>query len=345
MINITTFHSSLLREKFVVYDPDASRSKNEPVIALSNRMVVSLQTNSDTPAETYVIRTQNMHSCARLAGRLINNFNNGGSLKNRAVPLDWNEVWETVINDYERIYNDSMWVAIYYCGKPLFEKGDRHPLLDLIEKCDYQNERDYDFAIPMAEDALKQTGKVVKIEYDANVALVSTFEPKEGRCGVILRGADRTTTFNYIVLPSDEEPLNVAQSLITAAAFLEGIQLAFTVGMDTFKTNVGIIARNSAEDKRRKDGKMRLSRLGAEVLSLESLHTVRYRPERPDFELIVSEAEELASRTIDVDKVLREKEIEEATKAQEAAVAAKQAPVAEKPKDPDKPVDIFDMDD
>ena len=343
MLSITTFHSSLLREKFVVYDPDASRSKNEPVIALSNRMVVSLQKDPETPAEIYIIRTQNMHTCARLAGRLVNNFNNGGSLKNRAVPLDWPGLWESVLSDYERIYNDNIWVAIYYCGKPIFEKGGRHPLLDLIEKCDYQNERDYDFAIPMAEEALKQTGKVIKIDYDANVALVSTFEPKEGRCGVILRGADRTTTFNYIIIPNDEEPLNIPQSLITASAFLEGIQLAFTVGMDTFKTNVGIIARNSAEDKRRKDGKLRLSRLSSEVMSLDAIHNVRYRPERPNLERIVAEAEELASRTIDVDKVLREKEIEDARKAQEAMIAAKDAPTKE-PKDPDKPIDIFDMD-
>lgn len=304
MTAITNFQSSLLREKFEIYDPNFDRQDVKPVVALSNRLVVTLKKDKETPAEEYVIRAQNMHLCARLAGRIVHSFNIGGSLKNRAKPIDWGAVWAPLVNDYERIHNEQRWVAIYHQGHVVFEEGERHPLLDLIEKCDTQNDNDYDYAIPLAENALKKAGKAVKIDHDANVALVVTFEDNEGRCGIILRGPDKTTTFNFTAFGTDEKTLNLPQCLYAAAAFLEGIQLAFLVGMNLFKINVGIIKRNSQLHKKTKEGQRRLGQLGAEIANLEGGFNVRFRPEKPEFNLIVREAEEQASRLIDVQEAL-----------------------------------------
>jgi len=301
MAAIHHFQSSLLREKFIIHDPDLNRPDNEPITALSNRMIVSLQKDPETPPEEYIIRAQNMHSCIRFSASIIHSFNMGGSFLNRAKPYDWDATWDPLVNDYERIYNEDRWVAVYHQGKVIFNNGARHPLLDLIEKCDFENDQDYDYAIPMAEDVFKQTGKVVKIDYDANVALTLTFEDKVGRCGIILRGANGTTTFNFKASPKDEhEALNIPQCMAAAAAFLEGIQLAFLVGFNVFKLRVGMIDRNSSLDKQTKDGQRRLGRLNAEIANLESAMDVNYRPEKPEFYKILSEAEDLASKTIEV---------------------------------------------
>lgn len=300
MITITNFQSSLLREKFEIYDPNLDRRDVKPVVALSNRIVVALQKHEDSPVEEYVIRAQNMHLCARFAGRMINSFNTGGSLKNRAQAFDWESVWNPILNSYERIYNEQRWVAVYYHGQVIFEEGERHPLLDLIEKCDTQNDNDYDYAIPLAAKALQKAGKTVKIDHDANVALVTTFEENEGRCGIILRGADKTTTFNFTAFGSNEQELNIPQCLYAAASFLEGVQLSFLVGMNIFKVNVGIIKKNSAEHQQTKDGQKRLAQLSAEISNMERNLNVRFRPEKPEFNAIVRDAEDQASRTIDV---------------------------------------------
>ncbi len=300
MTIITDLHTSLLREKFIIHDPDIYSSEIGPITALSNRIVVPLKKSNEKTSEDYVIRAQNMHSCIRMASRIIHNYNIGGSFLGRAKPYDWEATYEGMLNDYERLYNDEKWVAIYHKGKLIFKSGDHHPLLDLIEKCEEENTKEYDYSIPMAENAFKAAGKVVKLDYDANVALNLTFEDNIGRCGIILRGADRTTTFNFKVSPKGREPINIPQCLSSAAGFLEGIQLAFLLGFNVFKLNVGIFERGSRDEKQTKDGQRRLGQLNAEIANLESQADINYRPEKPDFYRIVAESEELASKVIDI---------------------------------------------
>lgn len=297
---IKDFQSSLLREKFVIHDPDVNRHENTSITALSNRMIVQLQNDSTDKAEEYVVRAQNMHSCARLCGRLIQSYNTGGSLLNRAKPYDWDAAWDPIVNDYERIYNEERWIAVYHKGRVVFESGERHALLDLIEKCDFENDQDYDYSIPMAENVFKQTGKVVKIDYESNVALVTTFNADEARCGVIFRGAGKTTTFNFTAYRKADQTLNIPQCLSACAAFLEGIQLAFMVGFNTFKMRVDIIEAGSDLEKETKEAQRRLGRLNAEIANLDTNFDLRFRPEKPEFYRIVAEAEDLASRTVQI---------------------------------------------
>ena len=293
-------HISLLREKFVIHDPKADPdSKKKPVIALSNRIVLELENAMGELDETFIIRAQNMHSCIRLCARLVQSYDQGGSILRRQNTFDWEAAWDAIVNDYEYAFNDARWAAVYNKGKVLFESGGRHPLLDLIEKCDAGSEADYDNSIVLAEEAFKQTGKVVKIEYDGNVALVVNLEQKHGRCAIILRNADRTTTFNFSATAEEKKSLNFPQCLGAAAAFLEGIQLAFLVGMGNEKIRLGLIERHSREEKQHREGKKRLSRLSAEIASLEAACEVRYRPERPEFQHTVMEAEKFAQKVLE----------------------------------------------
>lgn len=291
-------NSSLLREKFVIHDPLAEFGGGEPVVALSNRMVVDLHDAEDKVIETFVVRAHNMHSCVRMVAMLIQAFERGGPIVNRQIPFNWDSIWDVVVNDFEYAHNPSRWIAVYKGGKVVYEKGARNPFLDVIEKCDEVNTEEYDRTIALAEAAFKKTGKVVKIDYDSNVALVVNFEKNAGRCAIILRGASSTTTFNFSAAARPKKILSIPQCLSGAAAFLEGVQLAFTVGMDSEKSALGIIERFTKEEKRIKDGKRQLGKLSAEIINMESAFEIRYRPERPEFRKIMMDAERLAKKIL-----------------------------------------------
>ncbi len=295
MKDLTT---ELLREKFVLHDPGAVAAGKGPTIALSNRVVVPLKNEKGAVQETMIVRAHNMHSAIRMAARLIQSFNSGGPILDRPNPYDWEAAWDVVSGDYEQNFNPQRWIAIYNNGKVIFEKGERHALLDIIEKCCGSLKTRYEECIPLAENIIRQSGKAVRIEYDGNVALNVNLEKQQGRIGVILRSADKTTTFNFSISTKKDTGLNYPQCLGAGAAFLEGIQLAFMVGMNGEKIKRGIIARHSPEEKQTREAAVRLSRLNAEIANLEGSFEVRYRPEKPEFGLIVGDAEKLAQKIL-----------------------------------------------
>jgi hypothetical protein len=292
------FNASLLREKFIIYDPEKGMvDKKSTVIALSNRFVTELRDPKGKLIETFVVRAQNMHSAVRLAARLIQAFEQGGPIARRPVAYDWQAVWDSVVSDYEYAYNPQRWIAVYHDGKCIFHQGEHHPLLDMIEKCDHENNKDYDYAVPLAETLFEQSGKNLKIEHESNVALSVSFEKNSGRVGIIQRGPNKTTTFTFTAQAKPEQTLKIPQCLNAAAAFLEGIQLSFLVGTNTEKLRIGKIERFSREEKQTREGRERLKILSAEITNLETVLDVHYRPERPQFKLIMAEAERMAQRT------------------------------------------------
>ncbi|MCC6597636.1 MAG: hypothetical protein IT559_02465 [Alphaproteobacteria bacterium] len=281
------FNTTLLRERFVIYTPQKGNKKNASTVALSNRIAAELRDSEDRVSETFIIRTHNMHSAVRMLARIIQSFDQGGPLSIRQEGYDWEEAWHLIVNDYEHTYNPDRWVAIYHNGKCIFSKGKRHPFLDMIERCDHQNNLEYDFAIPMAEKIFMETGEPLKIEYDSNVALSAHFVDNTGRLGIILRGSSRATTFTFTVQKKNDRMLNISQCLGAAAAFLEGIQLSFLVGTNTEKLSTGVIERFSKEEKQIQDGKKRLQRLQSEIENLEITSNIHYRPEKPEFHLLI----------------------------------------------------------
>jgi hypothetical protein len=294
------FSTSLLREKFVIYDPQKGMAdKKSTVIALSNRMVAELRNDKGELIETYAVRAQNMHSCVRMVARIIQTFQQNGPIATRAEAFKWDAAWDQIVNDYEYAYNIARWVAIYHNGKCVYTKGDHHVLLDMIEKCDHENEKDYDYAVPLAEKLFTAAGKNLRIEHDSNVALSVHFENDQARLGIIQRGSNRTTTFTFTATPKKVgQAINIPQCLGAAAAFLEGVQLSFLVGMNTEKIRIGIIERFSKEEKQTREGRQRLSRLSSEISNLESAFEIRYRPERPEFHHLMMDAEKLGQKIL-----------------------------------------------
>lgn len=295
---VPDFKTSLLREKFTLTDPAADPGVTPPIIALSNRIVLQLQGGDLGMNETFVIRTQNMHSCTRFAAAIVKEYIDHGPITPRGIAFSWNKLWTDVTKGYEKDWNPSIWGAVYNNGKILYEDGEHHPLLDVIEKCDAVNKGDYSQSISFAEAAFQKTGKLVKISHDSNIALIVSISPAEARCGVILRGANKKTTFNYTVKlkNEDDEPIRVPTVLTASAAFLEGVQLAYAVGFANRKRLMDMIVKYSDEDRKGKRGAERLVNLTGAIEMLEKKYTVTYRPERPDFPMMVREAEDHAGK-------------------------------------------------
>lgn len=293
------FNATLLREKFVISDTmPADFSDEKPVIALSNRMTLPLVSEDESAAGQYIVRAQNMHGCVRFAGRLYHEF-----VRSFATPEEfsrlaaWESMFKSTMSDYEEKWNEEFWIAVYFQGRVLFESGKRHAFLDIIEQCDVRNKGHYEKSLSIAEDAFKQAGKLVTIDYNANLALNVHIGHDKGRCGIILRGPSRTTTFNFTAVPTeggDEAYVKVAPCLQASAEFLEVIQLAFMAGVTKKRLEYEMIDRHSDEAVKAKDAQYRLGALNREIRQFEELYDISYRPERPDIQQIVADAEHFA---------------------------------------------------
>ncbi len=295
---MTDFRTSLLREKFTI--TEKLNKEAPPVIALSNRIVVPLISGDKIDNEVFVIRTQNMHSCARLAAAVAKEFFERGTIANRAMPLPWGEIWTDVIKGYERDWNENIWCTIYHKGRIIYQEGEHHPFLDIIEQCDAANKQDYSESITFAESAFSKAGKEVKIHHDSNVALITSCTKESAKCGIIVRAASGATTFNYTAVPNlrHDKPILAHTTLTVAAAFLEGVQLAFHVGLSNKKHEYRMIERFSDEERKYRRATNRLTNLDRAIGTYELQFNVTYRPDRPTFKDMVEKAERVAVKIL-----------------------------------------------
>ncbi len=281
--------TSLLREKYEIHERQPNNStKPIQIVTMSNRMALKLQAGN-MPEESYVIRTQNMHGCARFASVLLSEYERLGPLLSRTTPLNFHDLWDKALSPFERLHNPDKWVNLYHKGKSIYSEGPEHPFLDVIEKCDVVNKGDYEDSIKMARNAFSQAGKKVTIDYDSNVALVCSLTKVEARCSMIIRGPGRTNTFNVTITPAeDEEKINIMHGLSLSADILEAVQLCYRIGHISANVELGILKKYGDEYNIMKQAKKRLIEIDAQLNSIENRYSMRYRPERPNFNHIVT---------------------------------------------------------
>jgi hypothetical protein len=300
---MSSFNTTLLREKFIIQDAVSGElSDKPPIVALSNRMAVPMIAENGELEEAFIIRAQNMHTCARMAAHLTKEYHEGGPLLTRPRPFDWEGGWLNITSGYEKKWNPGRWVAIYHKGRIVYEaagESQRHPFLDIIEQCDALNKGAYEKSLKIAEDAFRQAGKLVEITYDGNIAMVMNIADEEGKVGLILRGPNRTTTFNFTARKKQDRQVKPSQCLSAAAAFLEGIQMTFMVGMVAYKVKHSMLDKKSPEAKQGNEAGQKLARLKGAVDQFEKLFDVSYRPERPDLGQMVDSAELFAAKLLE----------------------------------------------
>lgn len=295
---MTNFETTLLREKFTISDNNSSN--NTSLIALSNRIACPLYNRKGELVEEFIIRGQTIYSCARMLSRLIQAFHVGGSLINRTKEFKWDRVWDACTSDYEKKYNPDKWIAVYHNGRVIFEDGERHPFVDMIEKFAYSDtKRPYEDSLNLAEKAFKQTGKDLSVHHDANVALIINKTENSIRCGTILRSANRTTTFSFTAtLPKDDKFTSMAPFISAAAAHTEAVQICFIVGMLTAKEMNGEIERGSDEAKKLREARQRLAIIQSELSNVETSFKINYRPEKPNFRVMIEQAKMSAEKMV-----------------------------------------------
>jgi len=296
------FHTSLQREKFKITDLSRNGKNSPPVMAFSNRMPILLQTKSGAVREDYVVRAHNMHTCIKLAAYIVKEFETKGPISGRS--FNWSDLYEEVVKGYEKKWNKDLWVAIYHDGEVLFKGGsvESYPMLDIIEQCDFRNKKDYDNSVELAKKAYKKAGKNVDIEHEVNVAMVFDLKPKKTvRCGMVARGSSKRRTFSYMVDIKNNDKLDTYKSLLMSAALLEGIQLAFLIGVTKKREKEGLLSKISPEIKKSKAASEKLGRVTAHVRGFNKDYDVKYRPEQPDFSSLVDEAMEFMGAIIEMD--------------------------------------------
>jgi len=282
-------NTSLLRERFVLAE---TGFREDPMIALSNRILLPLNSKNGQMNERLVVRAHSMHMALRMAARLTQEFYNLGPLVNRQVQLDWHQIWNDITTTFERLHVPETWVCVYHHGQIVFQDGDHHPFLDVIEKCDVKNRAEYYNAVKIAEDTFLEKGKVVEIEHDINIAAVIGVMEKQARCGLILRSPKQTTTFNY-AMRSVEKDIAPHAALDLAADFMEGIQLAVTAGLTERRRQSGMLSQTSPMVKKMKASHNRIGKLSKAIEAYNNMYDVRYRPEQPDFLSILEEVRDL----------------------------------------------------
>lgn len=279
----------MLREKFVITN---NNNDDASIVAMSNRIIVSLTDNSGNDTETFIVRAQNMHSCLRMAAKIYLTYNKSGPLLNRSVKFKWDEAWNDVIEGYEKKTNEKSWVAIYNKGKVIYTENEHHIFLDMIEKFQINNKGEYNDTVDIAKKAFLSAGKEIEIDYEAGVAMIIHQTKNSGRCGIILRSALKTTTFNFTAVPNKGINVNTSQCLTVASAYLEAIQLAYKIGVSNEELRRKVISKGSVKFKDAKMANERLEVLNAQIDSFENSFSIKYRPERPQFETMIRDAEE-----------------------------------------------------
>ena len=281
-----SFDTSLLREKFLIKEDGVDKEHHRVV---SNRLVLKFKDDKDK-AHKFIVRAQTMHNCIRLAARIMQAFQRGTIAELTVDKAKWKDIWEKSLSNYDQKFNPHLWALVYHDGDNIFSSGAPHAFLDMIERCDASSRDEYDASIKIAERAFAKAGNKIDIAHEGNVGLVINVKEDHGRCGVILRNALQNATFNMTLHSKsnadDGEYLSVTPSLClnTSAAYLEGIQLAFMLGMAK-------AGKGNLDKKAQDEGLKRLGEVTREIDQFENTYDVKYRPDKPAFPKIMADSE------------------------------------------------------
>lgn len=284
------FHAELLREKFTINHAETKLN------VMSNRIHCPLHDKDGNLVEDLVIRGKNLYDCIRFLAKILENFDMRGSFINRKGDVDWLRMWNACQSKYEQEFKDNNWIIIYHNGKAIFRDGEYHPFLDMIEKFapeDGETKQSYDKAVHRAEDAFRQLGKTFTIHHDSNTAMKININEPDISCSNILRKDGKIQTFNFSCKLQESTGTLRAYIpfILSSASTAEAMQLSFSLGRLLAKQKQGQIKKGSTEASFLNKTHQRVERLKAEISNLEMNNKVRYRPEKPDFNLMTQQAE------------------------------------------------------
>jgi len=279
-------NTTLLRERFTITH---NKDDTTAFVAKGNRISLPLLSLNGQLEELFIVRTHSMHTALYVADAIAREFYKRGPIINRQQPLNWEKLWSEIITDFERPHRPETWCAIYYKGRTVYQDGEYHPFLDIIEQCDIRNRQEYDRAIPIAQDIFKQANKDVTIKYNVNIALVIGALENTLRCGLILRSPSKPSTFNLRVTKTDtDNHLMPYHGLHISGLFFEAIQLSIISGFaEQIDENQTL---PNTDKKKILSQQRRIQKLNDMLSTYENIYDIQYRPEKPDFSQLKQDA-------------------------------------------------------
>lgn len=273
---------SMIRERCTIKDETLGNVGSH---ILSNRLSIPFGEHHVT------VRGQNMHSVVRLAARIYEMLEPQKDEKELKHPekQEIEEIWRSVA---EAVFNPTEinWAAAYINSELIFASAKHHPFLDLIEKQAGSSEASYDMNVMITSENFNAAGfPGMSVEHDTNVALVLTLDDEKGRCGLIYRHPQRTTTFSFSITKHAELEIHFPKILELAADFLESIQLCYATAAESSKG----LAQNREKVEALKN---RLIHLSKNIDLFDDSINVAYRPEKPNFDKFLQEAQMLLAR-------------------------------------------------
>lgn len=301
---MSDFQSSLLREKFTITD----KKEPSPILAMSNRLIIHNINKVSLEDEYIIIRTQNMHSCARLAAFIMRDFYDHGLIVKRFQKEDWQYIWKETIKGYDRDWNPDIWCTIYHKGRILYQDGVHHPFLDIIEQCDAAQKNEYKESIYLAEKIFQQAGKNVKIDHDSHAALLVNCVNDTARTAVILRSGGKSTTFSFQASENPKTKIMIKPHTImhVASLFLEFTQLVFQKALLNKRKEYGLIEKSSRDEKHYAHIYERINSIHYSISRFEEDFIVKYRPEKPMEKILMAQCDPVVNAM--AEKELKEKE-------------------------------------
>lgn len=288
------FNSTLLRERFQIKEvvsgdrfEQNDHESGETVTAASNRMVIPFKDDLGIPVAEYVIRTHTMHTCMRLARELIKRLNSDDDEDPLPGLEDWVDFWNKIITPAEQSFDPDHWCAVYKDGKAVFQDGDHHAFLDVIETFACKHNCDYEQAVALAENAFKKAGKEVRIDHEAKIAAIIEHSKDVTKCGIIMRSPKHTTTYNIRVTAKDRVHGHILPALDLCSEYLEGMHHSFMVGH-----HESLLHKRQARSSHQSEmiisgARTRMYKIQRRVRELEGISDVHYRPEKPSFKKII----------------------------------------------------------
>lgn len=280
------FQTSLIREK-LVFDADTLgiAGPMDTEIIRSNRISFAV---GGEQGERIAIRAQNLPGTLRFASRIYDNYFLGGPFLRRERPFNWDSNWQKSLSDYDKAYHVSdNWIAAYVNGQSVFKNLETR-YMDVVEKCAFVTEgqgRTYEETPAYIEHALATSGKPMQISHEVNVATTFKDDGETMRCGIMYRADSSNSTFSFTATGSQTTARRISQSFLVAAAFLETINLSMFIADVNRRVESGEIPSGAPEGMQARAAQDRKAELLTQIDNFENTFTVKYRPERPDFQI------------------------------------------------------------
>ena len=164
-------------------------------------------------------------------------------------------------------------------GAPVFRTA-QSSYIDVIEKCAAWLDTPYETALGVAQSALKQVGRPVRIDHDSSVAATFVDNGKMIRCGVLHRNSGHSAIFSFTAESKGERTQRITQTVEIAADYLEFFNLQFALSRlraKEYPTGTDLI--------KMREILMRQGVLNRQILSFEDVYAVKYRPGKPDMSM------------------------------------------------------------